>query len=382
MTKETLTVKNFGPIQEAQLDMRKVTVLIGKQASGKSVLAKLAATFGEILLSNENLDSILDFYGLKEYTQANSEAIFSTSLFSNKYSNNVSKVFTDKYLEEQYKNYVKADSNYKSKLLSNIHDNDERQKLREFREDAAQLRRELYAITHKYFYAPAERILISTLAKSIFQIVDKEIKLPSFLTAFASEFEFAREAIIEKYLSPLSVVYKFENNKNIIRLANGQKIDLEKSATGFQSLIPLLLVLENRAILKNQIFIIEEPEINLYPNTQKDLIEYLIEKCTKGDNRLIITTHSPYILTALNNCIQAKNALRDHPEQTDEVAKLIRPESQIDYEDVMAYFVADGTAKPIMNDENRLINGNALDEISNDLTETFDRLLDLEMHTA
>ena len=42
-------------------------------------------------------------------------------------------------------------------------------------------------------------------------------------------------------------------------------------------------------------FIIEEPELNLYPTTQKLLLEYLIEKCTKGDNRLIVTTHSLYI---------------------------------------------------------------------------------------
>lgn len=41
MANERLTVKNFGPIREADLDLRKVTVLIGEQASGKSVLAKL-----------------------------------------------------------------------------------------------------------------------------------------------------------------------------------------------------------------------------------------------------------------------------------------------------------------------------------------------------
>ncbi|GEM_PF-2578551 len=36
MAKETLTVKNFGPIREALLELGKVTVLIGEQASGKS----------------------------------------------------------------------------------------------------------------------------------------------------------------------------------------------------------------------------------------------------------------------------------------------------------------------------------------------------------
>ncbi|MEN9611395.1 MAG: hypothetical protein RLZZ628_2209, partial [Bacteroidota bacterium] len=43
MVIEKLIVNNFGPIQKADLDLRKVTVFIGEQASGKSILAKLVA---------------------------------------------------------------------------------------------------------------------------------------------------------------------------------------------------------------------------------------------------------------------------------------------------------------------------------------------------
>jgi len=43
MAQEKLIVKNFGPIKEAELELGKVTVFIGEQASGKSVLAKLVA---------------------------------------------------------------------------------------------------------------------------------------------------------------------------------------------------------------------------------------------------------------------------------------------------------------------------------------------------
>jgi len=51
-------------------------------------------------------------------------------------------------------------------------------------------------------------------------------------------------------------------------------------------------------------FIIEEPEQNLFPETQRDLIYYLLEKLqSEKDHKLTITTHSPYILYALNNCM-------------------------------------------------------------------------------
>ena len=46
-----LTVKNFSVIKEAELEFGKITVLIGPQASGKSLLCKLA-----YFLSKEVLD--------------------------------------------------------------------------------------------------------------------------------------------------------------------------------------------------------------------------------------------------------------------------------------------------------------------------------------
>jgi AAA15 family ATPase/GTPase len=129
---------------------------------------------------------------------------------------------------------------------------------------------------------------------------------------------------------------------------------------------------------KKNLFIIEEPELNLYPTTQKKLVEYLIEKCTKGDNRLIITTHSPYILTALNNCIEASNVLKTNPDAQAQVDTLVPPASQLDYEDIRAYYVADGTAHSIMHEEYQMIDANALDDVSEDLAQVYDSLLSLK----
>ena len=45
----TLTVKNFSVIKEAKLEFGKITVLIGPQASGKSLLCKLAFFLGQLV---------------------------------------------------------------------------------------------------------------------------------------------------------------------------------------------------------------------------------------------------------------------------------------------------------------------------------------------
>ena len=51
-------------------------------------------------------------------------------------------------------------------------------------------------------------------------------------------------------------------------------------------------------------FFIEEPELNLFPSTQRDILYNLISSVQqREDDSLILTTHSPYILYALNNCM-------------------------------------------------------------------------------
>ena len=50
------------------------------------------------------------------------------------------------------------------------------------------------------------------------------------------------------------------------------------------------------------IAVMEEPEQNLFPNSQKKVIQFLLRELnTSSDNKIIITTHSPYVLETINN---------------------------------------------------------------------------------
>lgn len=159
-------------------------------------------------------------------------------------------------------------------------------------------------------------------------------------------------------------------------MPNGERVDLTEASSGFQSLIPMIFVIEETSERNNQLFIIEEPELNLYPTTQKKLVEYLAGKTDK--NSLILTTHSPYILSSLDNLIQAGNVVKKHPELKDEVEKIIPAKYHLNYEDVKVYFVADGTARLIMNEELQSIDVSELDVVSEDLNADFEKLLDLK----
>lgn len=384
MAKETLTVINFGPIREAHLDLRKVTVLIGEQASGKSVLAKLVAIFRQVqFVVSQDTKDWFDRFLIFQYLNADTEIRYDSEQYLIKIANSEIQIYNAKKQQILLNKIQTFNTKYGGSY------NVSEEHLRILQEASAQIKilmEEIQKHGRDAVYIPAERTLISVLAESNFSLQLSQVTLPQFLLMFGSAYERSKKHIVTFQIEKLGIKYSYQGLTDFVEY-NNIMTKLSESATGLQSIVPLLLVIEDSSKSGflpnfNFCFIIEEPELNLYPTTQKKLVEYLIEKCTKGDNRLIITTHSPYILTALNNCIQARNTLREHPEHADEVAKLVRPESQIDFEDVMSYFVADGTAKSIMNDKNRLIDANALDDVSDDLGEIFDRLLDLEMQPA
>lgn len=230
-------------------------------------------------------------------------------------------------------------------------------------------------------YIPAERAFFSILQDNKFGLNRQKLVLPNYLIDFGAFFETSRSED-EIFIPFINVNYKYESLQDKI-LKNGIEIKLEQSSSGFQSAIPMAVVVD--ALSKKEspsIFIIEEPELNLYPSTQKKLMEFLVEKCTKNGNKLIITTHSPYILTALNNHITAHNVAKVRPELADEVASKMPKEQWLDCDKVGAYYVDNGTAENIMHKEHALIDYSKFDEIADELGETYDSLIEMEYRRA
>ena len=126
-------------------------------------------------------------------------------------------------------------------------------------------------------------------------------------------------------------------------------------------------------------FILEEPEQNLYPNTQVELIKNIVKACN-GDHpsTLLITTHSPYILTAINNLIYAAKVGKNSPEA---VEQIIPQKMWLSEDIVSAYRVADGTAEIIMDDEIQEIMAEQIDEVSQDINKQYELLAEIEYET-
>ena len=132
---------------------------------------------------------------------------------------------------------------------------------------------------------------------------------------------------------------------------------------------------------RNTRLFIEEPEQNLFPESQQALIQFLVNRInratayTNTESSLTLTTHSPYIITAFNVMLLAAQALKIDKDRTSEI---ISPELAIPLEQVSAFFITeDGEFQDIVDKELYMISGLELDHASTIVDEQLSILNDI-----
>lgn len=125
--------------------------------------------------------------------------------------------------------------------------------------------------------------------------------------------------------------------------------------------------------------IVEEPEQNLYPESQGKVLYVLLECMNSNkDNQLIITTHSPYILSYLTLTAKAFELLsRGVP--ADKIEKIVPEKSAVSGDKITIYETKeDGSITKLSPYENLPSDENLLNKAMAEGNENFSELLDLE----
>ncbi|MEP6803584.1 MAG: AAA family ATPase [Flavobacterium sp.] len=373
---EKLIVKNFGPIIEAEIDLTKYVVFIGDTSTGKSVLAKLISIFRDFSNVVKNKYKDLDYEKeldlnnqLKNY---NIDFDFENSIF-------------------EYYNF-KLELKIKNRKINKI--KDDYKGFTSFKENPSfsdtfteeEMNNALAIIynNRKSVYFPPERMLTSLLGGSVSGLWANNVALPVCFKNFAAKYEVARKENQSNLLfEDFGFSYSYVNNEELISNPSGE-FQLNKASSGIQSLLPLLLVLNYELKLKvfrtkpELNFLVEEPELNLFPIKQKKLIDYLIQNINSTNHKLIITTHSPYVTSALDTLMLAKNTFDEHKNLKDEINRVVFEGRWLNYDDISVYEVRnDGKVYSIKNEEFRSIDTNAIDGVSDIISEEFDKLTEL-----
>lgn len=118
-------------------------------------------------------------------------------------------------------------------------------------------------------------------------------------------------------------------------------------------------------------FYLEEPEAHLHPGAQRSVMEVIAYLVNRQNAQFLLTTHSPYILYAVNNFLMAHKVLAAGKTLPDDAP----PEVALRADQVAAYrFAPDGTVHDIMDAEVGLIDEDELDRVADELGATFARL--------
>lgn len=416
-----LTVKNFSCIEDATIELSKMTVLIGPQASGKSVLSKLIYFFVDLL--EYQFSIIDDSRSLDEFSErvkqrfvewfpisAWGKAKFSLQYKSGKYEVRISRNAYNKEINDNIRLYFSAFFKTQYQALLNSGKKTPGSSAKERLEHEFERRYQLRRISAKFLrenlgddyyssqlFIPAGRSFFTSLGRAVMAFEHGQILDPitiQFGRTFSSfrgleNDVFSNSSVASQLLKNLGelmggdIVY--EGEKAYIVSKDGRKVPYSALSSGQQELLPLVMVLCMMGAYfdrnDHQLLYIEEPEAHLFPLAQSKLIAiltgYALDK--RRPSTLIMTTHSPYVLAKLNTLLKAGQLglSASTKKITNAVAAIVPPSQWLPPDSLSAYALIDGKAVDIIDKEG-FVDGDYLDDVSSVISAEFSALLDVE----
>lgn len=432
----TLTVNEFSCLREAVFELAPVNVIIGPQGSGKSVTTKLFYFFADIL-SNflqyaEKQDSLEDYRKIvaKQFSlwfppSAWGSGRFNISYVANPFSARIlrrrrggklsdevsvtfSEWFTDFYIQTS-ELFEKNHSNSELDLGDNVGIDDAFDRAYRVRDIVT--RRMQAEINIEYLsqqtFIPAGRAFFTSIGRLVAgfeQAGNLDPVTLKFAKLFANlrDRQFGRYSsrkmtteFVEKRMSFMNELFggeiRYEGDSEYVESTDGRKIPFSSLSSGQQELLPMWSIMDYfngidaariAASLKSsrrsrELVYIEEPEAHLFPSAQSLLMEFLIGSVVSERRRsLIITTHSPYIMSKLNVFLKAGQLAR-RKKRNQDINDIVSRECWLNENQLSAFAIEDGKLKNLIDDDG-LIDGTYLDGISEQISREFSDLLQIE----
>jgi predicted ATPase len=419
---ENIKIQNFLVIKKADINIKKLNIIIGPQANGKSIVAKLLyffkntsiifinsiqsqsdkRTLDRELLSDfekkfpryawegTNFTITYQINDLKILINGTKNARGKTNI-SISYSEELTKLFSTKkklYLKK-IEELTSSEKFSATRQINNL----ERHVFYEHIVDP--LRHGEYSeFFSNSIFIPASRSFFANLQKNIFTFLASNIDIDPFLKEFGSVYQNCKRWYKDAYLmkehrilltdlykaldSIVGGDYEFHEDQDWI-VNKSRKINLVNASSGQQESLPMLLVLCVWPMLrlnqKENMLFIEEPEAHLFPTSQSHVVSILSLLYSSLKTNFFITSHSPYILSAINNFILAHDAIDNNRitiEQFQEINGLGMP---ISFDDISAYTINNGISSDIADSEYRMIGADMLDGISEHFEKVMNHIL-------
>ena len=343
-----LVIRDMGPIKEADIALSRFNVIIGKQSSGKSCVLRIASycawvekqiqqaqSFATFETESAFMDILCRYHKLTEYVHDGSYIMYETDSMCFSY-NQQSKSFTFRWNEKghfQYHmpkiSYIPSERSIVSLLPYWKSEVSTYDCVLDFMKEWDYARRaivetdEILNLGMNYVYNKSlEEDLIKLKNGKFIHLTNASSGVQSLIPLFISidyitrhiyqpdynatmHLTAAKKEKKERLIDLLYATIKQsqmelthdEDSQEVVVHYNAREYTFRSSnaARCFEILIANYLSYQQTDIY------LEEPENNLFPTTQCQLVDWLDEKTNKRKHQasVFLTTHSPYVLTYL-----------------------------------------------------------------------------------
>jgi energy-coupling factor transporter ATP-binding protein EcfA2 len=410
-----LMIRDFGPIRKVNVNIRNINLFIGPQVSGKSAIAKMVYFFLSLgrdvraYLNTEENRTLPDFERIVRqkfagfWGTAEVEPTFAVKFeyapkkcieLAAQSNGDIEVEYSPDFEKELSSIFYKANM-FGQSLSPSLEQEFSKMTGRLFERD----------MEAEIIYIPSGRNILSVLPDFLHQqIVGKtsfnnrllELPLIDFIeriSVLQRDFNKSLDEVIEnvKALSSpndmhrlniarkrvenvLKATYRYDRNGAKI-VVGGTEIQLAFASSGQQESLWIVMTLFYLILKQTNAFIIvEEPEAHLFSEGQKHTVELMALAANMSGNQLIVTTHSPYILSSFNNLIYACQVGQKSKQKA---GKIIDHSLWVEAENVNAFWVGNGGIRSIIDEKLKLIKAEEIDKVSGGINDEFNRLAEI-----
>lgn len=430
-----VTINNFGPVTHVSIPLNRIMVFMGPQSSGKSTVAKVISFClwleKDIVFHQEDSyvtdeyisEHFFDYFHVRKYLRENTEIVYESDCLAIRIEAESGGEGTPRFTSHID---VKADLSAE-RLSKNIYIPSERniigvQKyqtiklpegyMKDFVSDWLEIQEKFSARTPvdirelgaSFYYdenlerglvkmkdcaQPFEMSEVSSGMQSVVPLLTIMDYMTRWIFSNRVENQSWKENSLEKTIKKkIPTMHELSEStrvagedsrtaavKNIKRYRCVEEVPEEQKS--------LFNFYDRLSHPHSSAIVIEEPEQNLFPATQIEILYRLLSQIDKTRDTLIITTHSPFILYALNNCLLGYR-VKDAASEIEDEALTQASEAWINPVETSVYEIKNGEFVGISEEKNTtiqdrhgLIRRNYFDMAMNGLMADFTNLLGL-----
>lgn len=448
MEMQKICIKNNGPIKHFEMEIEKFNLLIGEQATGKSTIAKSIYYFKMIKTkiidyftqlydsnsyNNESQNNIWFDQAIKPELKNIFAKLFGYSWDLNSefymkydYSEDLwvqvelkSDIEKGQYINVTYsKKLLDAIKEFQKDVLNMYYNkeiniktslaltNEERKRAHEMIINKIG---SIFCDNKEIYYIPAGRSLLTVMSNNR-AIMNNAGELDLITETFMTLIDNVRSSFkngvkkahlfypIEKNVAELQHIadaivdiekgeYFYSGGREFLKIEedNDNPIAINFASSGQQEILWLLNFMYTLLLRRENVFlIIEEPEAHIYPLLQKKIMEFIALFTNLQDSGVLITTHSPYMLTVANNLYYA--GVLEKEGAAKEVYEAVNKNYLIRKGELSAYKLLSKPNKlmqthyvNLLDMEKRELRSSLIDDVSPQVNELYTTLYDIEL---